>query len=268
MLGRQRAGHQGHAAHRQPVGGRPAGGPGRRHDRRRGHRHRHPCADPEARDVPRPGSRRRRRAAPVRCRATGCAAGEGNHAPAPARHDRHADSADRGDDRLRRHGDGHAHRPAAPGAARSARTSSTRGSREWVARTWQRLAEEVAQGPPGLRRLPEDRRQRRRDEPDLRHVGRGRRLGRRDLGRRGEPGRHTAAAAGRARNAPAGRRVCRRGAPAAAPGPGAPAHRGAARAPRRRRQGRHYAGVRPTARSTCSSPPPSSRWASTSPTRR
>ena len=78
MLGGAEHRHPRRAAHRQPVDGRAAPDAARRRDRRRRHRRRHPRAAPGERRLLRPRPRGRRRAAPLRRRAAGCAARQGH----------------------------------------------------------------------------------------------------------------------------------------------------------------------------------------------
>ena len=80
-------------------------------------------------------------------------------AAAPAGHDRDADPAHRRHDRLRRPGRLDADRAARPVARRSRRTwCPPARSRTSSSGPGQRVREEVAAGPPGVRRVPADRR--------------------------------------------------------------------------------------------------------------
>ena len=126
-------------AHPDRPGKRPRA---RRHAGRAGgwidqHRGRHPCAVPGARDIPRPGLRRGRRAAPLR-RAP--AAGDQRQGRC-ARHagdDRDADPAHAGADRVRRHGcvaaDRKAGRPAADQHGYAAARAARRPDRAYLRR--------------------------------------------------------------------------------------------------------------------------------------
>ena len=158
--GRRRAGDPGGAADRLAGRGGPPRGAARRRVRRGRDRDRHPRPAQRACAVRRPGPGGDRRAAPVRGRAARRAAGEGRgSAPARAGDDRDADPAHGRHDRLRRPGDLHADRAAGrPVADRHPRRARPRRSPASWTRAWERVREEVAPGPPGLRRLPADRR--------------------------------------------------------------------------------------------------------------
>ena len=88
---------------------------------------------------------------------TRCAS-KGQQPAAPAGHDGHADPADRRDDGVRRPGDVDAHASCRPGARRSRRTSSSVEARVAGAHLAAGRARRSARRPPGLRRVPADRR--------------------------------------------------------------------------------------------------------------
>ena len=151
---RGRRGHVRRAAHRVDGSRGPPGGDAAHRDGRGRDRHRHPRTAPGHRRVRRPRSRGGRRAAPLRCGATGRADRQGRHpAPCPG-DDGDADPAHGRDDRLRRPRDLRAGRAARrtrphPDQRRPPRrpadldragvAAGARGGRE---------------GPPGLRRVP------------------------------------------------------------------------------------------------------------------
>ena len=144
------------AAHGQPVDGRAAPHPARRRERRRGHRRRHARAAPGDRRLLRPRPGRRRRAAPLRRRAAGCVARQGNRAAARARHDRDADPAHRRDDRVRRPRDVDPARAAGrPGADHDARRA--RGPARLDGAHLAAGRRGGAGRAPGLRRVPPHR---------------------------------------------------------------------------------------------------------------
>ena len=221
------------AAHGPAARRRAPEGPAARRGRPVAHRGRHARAHRRRRVVRRPRARRRRRAAPVRRRAARGAAPQGAASAARARAHRHAHSAHRRDDGVRR--PRRLHDPRAPGRPRGHRVprgAARRPSRLATARLGAPRRGGRA-GPAGIRRVPGDRgpcrRGRRRGARGRRRCGSGRARGIRRLG------------AGRAHRAPALR---------------GQAGRAAARPHERRREGCRDAGVRRRARSTCSSPRP------------
>ena len=141
-------------------------------------------------------------------------------------------------------------RAARPAGRRSRPTSSrSPSSRGWIGRVWERVREEVEQGPPGLRRVPAHRRRRARAGRARPASTSTRRATRSRPRRRGLAAVEEVAA--ELRRGTAGR----------------PAARPAARPARRRTTRTAPCAPSPPARSTCSSRRPSSRSASTSPTR-
>ena len=197
--------------------------------------------------VPRPRPGRRRRAAPVRRRAARRPARpRRDDAAARARDDRDPDPAHGRDDGVRRPG-GLDARPSCPAGRSPIATHVVPAGEKphFLERAWQRVREEVDDGPPGVRRLPPDRRRRGRRARHDRRAGR----------RRGP--------AQRRRRWPCStwRRLLAEG-----PLAGLRVEVLHGRMPAGR-QGRRHARVRRRRASTCWSPPPSSRSASTCPTR-
>ena len=233
---RRRRGHQRRAAHRLDEHRPAPRGAAADRQRRGRHRHRHPCAARGAGLLRRPRPGRRRRAAPLRRRAARRPHRQGPGRAARAGDDRDPDPAHRRDDGLRR--------PRGLDAARAARRPRADPDQRGAAQGPAALARPGLaagprggrEGPPGLRRLPADRRRRRRGgrvrpaRPDRGGHPAARRA-RGVAGRRRVP--RTRARRGPARRAP-GRHAAR---PDAAGGQG-PRHAGL-RPRRHRRAGLH-----------------------------
>ena len=154
---RRRRRHPGRAADRLDGHACAAAGDARRRQRRGRDRGRHPRSARGQRLLLRPRPGRRRRTAPVRCRAAGGADLEGDETAPRAGDDRDADPAHGRDDRLRRP----RHLDPDRAAARPRRRADQRRAAGDVGVARPGLGADPRGGrrrPAGLRRLPADRR--------------------------------------------------------------------------------------------------------------
>ena len=155
----RRPGHPAHRLHAHR--GAEAGHAGRRLRNGRD-RHRHPRPAQRQRLLLRPRPDRGGRAAPLRRRTARRPPGQGQQTPAPAGHDRHPHSPDRGHDRVRRPRNLRAGRaPGRPRADLHPRRRA-RGTPGVGHPHLEPLPGGDRRRPPGLHRLPQDRHGRRR----------------------------------------------------------------------------------------------------------